>query len=122
MAAARDNYFAYLLRCADGTFYTGITNNLARRLAQHQAGNAARYTSGRRPVALVYAEACGSRSQALQREAGLRRLKPRAKAALAGRQKAQRSRRPQRAVKNIKASEPGEIRESKEKDENISQE
>lgn len=104
MVAGRDNYIVYLLRCADGTFYTGITNNLERRVAQHQAGKAARYTCGRRPVTLVYAEACGSRSQALQREAGLRKLKPRAKAALAGRQKTQHSTRPQRAVKQSKKS------------------
>ncbi|MCK6560332.1 GIY-YIG nuclease family protein [candidate division KSB1 bacterium] len=117
MAAARDNYFVYLLRCADGTFYTGMTNNLERRLAQHQAGKAARYTSGRRPVALVYAEACGSRSQALQREAGLRKLKPRAKAVLAGRQKAQRGTRPQRVGKQIKKSKEG-----REKNENTFQE
>ncbi|MDZ7268074.1 MAG: GIY-YIG nuclease family protein [candidate division KSB1 bacterium] len=83
MVAVNDNYFVYLLHCADGTFYTGITNDLERRLAQHHGGRGARYTRGRRPVALVYAEACGSRRRALRREAGLRKLSHSAKAALA---------------------------------------
>ena len=47
-------YFVYLLRCSDGTLYTGCTNNLDRRLAAHNAGKGAKYTRSRRPVALVY--------------------------------------------------------------------
>ena len=43
-------YYVYLLRCADGTLYTGFTNDLARRLAAHNAGRGAKYTRGRRPV------------------------------------------------------------------------
>ena len=64
----------YILECSDGTFYTGITNNMERRLQQHNAGSAARYTRGRRPVTLRYHEPCGGRSQALVREAAVKRL------------------------------------------------
>ena len=64
----------YILECSDGTFYTGITNNMQRRLDQHNAGRAARYTRGRRPVILRYREHCGGRSQALVREAAVKRL------------------------------------------------
>jgi putative endonuclease len=64
----------YLLRCADGTLYAGSTTDVAARAAAHNAGRGARYTSGRRPVAVVYAEVCGSRSAALSREHELKRL------------------------------------------------
>ena len=66
-----------MLRCGDGTLYTGITNNLARRLSRHRAGTASAYTRSRRPVRLVYRERQPTRSAALKREAVLRRL-PRA--------------------------------------------
>lgn len=72
-------YSVYLLRCADGTLYAGITNDLRRRLQQHNDGKGARYTSGRRPVKLVYAQNCASRSEALRREANLRKLSRRQK-------------------------------------------
>ena len=58
----------YILRCDDGSFYTGMTNDLARRLNQHQDGRASRYTRSRRPVKIVYSESCISRSHALKRE------------------------------------------------------
>jgi len=64
----------YMLRCGDGTLYTGITNNLARRLSRHRAGTASAYTRARRPVHLVYRERQPDRSAALRREAALRRL------------------------------------------------
>ena len=70
-------WFVYMLRCADGSLYTGITNDLARRLAAHRAGTASRYTRSRRPVQLVYRERRRSRSAALKREAAIKRL-PRA--------------------------------------------
>jgi predicted GIY-YIG superfamily endonuclease len=66
-----------MLRCRDGSLYTGITNDLARRLSRHDAGMASAYTRSRRPVRLVYRERQPSRSAALKREAALRRL-PRA--------------------------------------------
>ena len=71
------SWHVYMLRCADGSLYTGITNDLARRLAAHRAGTASRYTRSRRPVRLVYRERRRSRSAALKREAAIKRL-PRA--------------------------------------------
>ena len=73
----------YIVRCSDGTLYTGITNDLDRRLSMHDAGTGARYTRGRGPVELVYREACADRSVASRREAVVKRLSPRGKRALA---------------------------------------
>ena len=73
-------WFVYILRCRDGTFYTGITTDLSRRVAEHRGGKrGARYTRSRRPVVLVYAEPALSRSAAAQREYQLRRLSVEAK-------------------------------------------
>lgn len=58
----------YILKCCDGSFYTGITNDLKRRFQMHQAGKASRYTRTRGPVEMLYSEICGNRSQALIRE------------------------------------------------------
>jgi putative endonuclease len=77
------SWTVYLLRCRDGSLYTGITNNLARRLARHRAGTASAYTRSRRPLRLVYAEDQPSRPAALRREAAVKRLPRRAKLALA---------------------------------------
>lgn len=68
------SWCVYMLRCADGSLYTGATNTLTRRLALHQAGKGARYTRGRGPLAVVYVEPCLDRSEALRREAALKRL------------------------------------------------
>lgn len=62
------NWVCYLLCCADDTLYCGITNNLAKRLAAHNAGTAAKYTRARGPVTLVYQEFCANRSAASKRE------------------------------------------------------
>ncbi len=62
------NWFVYLLRCADDTLYTGISNDLTRRLKKHNAGTASRYTRSRLPVTIVYQEIQASRSLALKRE------------------------------------------------------
>jgi len=70
-------WYVYILQCADGTLYTGVTTDITRRLAEHNGtarGEGARYTKARRPVRLVYQEAAENRSQAQQREAALRRL------------------------------------------------
>lgn len=83
MKTISKNYFVYLLRCRDGTLYTGTTNDLRRRVQQHNAGKGARYTAGRRPVELVHVESCVSRSEALRREARLRKLSHRQKLNLA---------------------------------------
>ena len=73
-AAAEQPWFVYILECRDGSFYTGVTNNLERRQHQHNEGTASKYTRSRRPVTLRYQELCGSRSQALIRECSLRLL------------------------------------------------
>ncbi len=67
-------WFVYMLRCADGSLYTGITNDLTRRLQQHNAGTASRYTRSRLPVAIVYQEEQTSRSHALKREFAIKSL------------------------------------------------
>jgi len=72
----------YILRCRDGSLYTGVTNDLTRRLRRHNAGTASAYTRSRRPVRLVYQERQPDRSAALRREAALRRLSRVAKLAL----------------------------------------
>ena len=72
-------YYVYLLRCADGTLYTGFTNDLARRLAAHNAGRGAKYTRGRRPVELVYWESFSNKSSALRREYAIKQLPRRQK-------------------------------------------
>lgn len=64
----------YLLRCRDGSLYTGITNDLPKRLARHRQGAASAYTRSRRPVRLVYQERQPTRAAALRREAALKRL------------------------------------------------
>jgi putative endonuclease len=72
----------YLVRCADGTYYAGSTTDVAARSTAHNAGRGARYTSGRRPVEVVYQEVCGSKSAALRREHALKRLTRAAKETL----------------------------------------
>ena len=64
----------YLLRCGDGSLYTGITNDLSQRLASHESGKGSAYTRSRRPVSLAYHEVVRGRSAALKREAAIRRL------------------------------------------------
>lgn len=75
-------YYVYLLRCADGTLYTGFTNDLARRLAAHNAGRGAKYTRGRRPAELVYWESFSNKSSALRREYAIKQLPRRQKLTL----------------------------------------
>lgn len=77
-------WFVYILRCADGSLYTGISIDVARRVDEHNAGNppGARYTSGRRPVVLVYAEAAADRSAAQRRERAIKALDRAGKLAL----------------------------------------
>jgi len=70
-------WYVYMARCADQTFYTGITTNTKRRVAQHNGqspGKGAAYTAARRPVALVYRERAVDRSRATAREHALRKL------------------------------------------------
>ena len=67
-------WFLYLVRCADGSLYTGITNNVPRRCKQHNAGTASRYTRSRLPVELVYQESQASRSVALKHELAIKSM------------------------------------------------
>ena len=74
--------YTYIVRCADGTLYTGWTNDLSRRIAAHNAGTGAKYTKPRRPVALVYSEAFDAREDAMRREVQIKRLSRAEKLAL----------------------------------------
>jgi len=64
----------YILRCADDTLYTGITNDLEKRLAAHNAGTASKYTRARSPVELVFVQDCADRSAASKRESAIKNL------------------------------------------------
>ena len=64
----------YILRCGDGTLYTGITTDVEKRLEAHRSGKGAKYTRGRGPLELVYSEECGDHSSALKRELEIKRL------------------------------------------------
>lgn len=68
-------WYVYLLRCGDGTLYTGITDNVQRRLAAHRAGKGAKYTRGRGPLELAYTEEQPDKSAALRREHEIKRLR-----------------------------------------------
>ena len=72
----------YILQCRDGTLYTGITDNLPRRLAAHNGGKGAKYTRGRGPVVLVHQESCPDRSAALRRGRAIKALSRSQKLAL----------------------------------------
>jgi putative endonuclease len=67
-------WLVYIVRCADGSLYTGITNDLAARLKKHNAGTGAKYTRARRPVRLVWSEKKSSEGAARRREAMIKRL------------------------------------------------
>jgi putative endonuclease len=67
--------YCYILKCADGTFYTGWTTDPERRVAQHNKGIGAKYTSTRRPVKLVYLETHPNRTDAMKRELAIKKMK-----------------------------------------------
>jgi putative endonuclease len=67
--------YCYILECADGTFYTGWTTDPERRVAQHNKGIGAKYTSTRRPVKLVYLETYLNRAEAMKRELAIKKMK-----------------------------------------------
>ena len=62
------SFWVYILRCADGSYYTGHTDNLEQRIGQHQAGEADGYTAARKPVELVFSQPCATREEALSAE------------------------------------------------------
>lgn len=68
------SWYLYILRCSDGTLYTGITTDVQRRCEAHQKGKGAKYTRGRGPLKLVYVEFCGSHTEALKREVQIKKL------------------------------------------------
>jgi len=70
----KDDWLVYLARCADGSLYAGITNDLEARLAAHNSGKGAAYTRGRLPIVVVFTEKAESRSAALRREAEIKSL------------------------------------------------
>jgi len=72
-------WVVYMLRCKDDSLYTGITDDLPRRLKAHRTGKGAKYTRGRSPLVLVYCEDCPSHSYALQRESAIKKLPREAK-------------------------------------------
>ncbi|MEW5718771.1 MAG: GIY-YIG nuclease family protein [Chloroflexota bacterium] len=72
--ATRRAAFVYLLRCADGTIYTGWAFDVSRRVRDHQRGNGARYTRARRPVELIYHERLPSRRAAMRREIEIKKM------------------------------------------------
>ena len=67
-------WHVYILECGDGTLYTGITDDVQRRLRMHRSGRGAKYTRGRLPLQLRYQETCGTYSDALRREAQIKKL------------------------------------------------
>lgn len=74
--------FVYMLRCKDGSLYTGWTNDLEHRLAMHNSGRGAKYTRGRGPLELVYSEELPNKEAALRRECAIKKLRREQKLAL----------------------------------------
>lgn len=72
-------WYLYILECAGGSLYTGITTDVARRFSQHQAGKGARYTRSHPPLRIVTTVACGTRSEALKAELAVKRMSAAAK-------------------------------------------
>lgn len=75
-------HHVYILRCADGTLYTGYTTDVERRVEEHDSGAGARYTRGRTPVELLHVETLASRSAACSREAEIKAMRRKEKLAL----------------------------------------
>jgi len=69
-----EDWFLYILRCSNDTYYTGVTKDLKRRLKMHNDGKASKYTRARRPVKIIYSEGCKNRTQALVRECKVKAL------------------------------------------------
>jgi putative endonuclease len=77
-------HYVYVVECGDGTYYTGYTTDVERRVAEHDAGEGAKYTRGRTPVELVYTECYESRSAAMSREYEIKSLSRSEKERLVG--------------------------------------
>ena len=76
--------YTYIVKCSDGTYYTGWTNNLEKRLAAHNAGKGAKYTKSRRPVVLKYYETFSTKKEAMRREWTVKQLSRKEKLELIG--------------------------------------
>lgn len=83
-AAVDKTWKLYILRCGDGTLYTGITTDVQSRLEVHRSGKGAKYTRGRGPLELAYCEECGTHSDALKREIAIKALTKEEKERLCG--------------------------------------
>ncbi len=79
-------WYLYILQCGDGTLYTGITNDLHKRLDAHRSGKGAKYTRGRGPLELKYQESCDSHGEALRREWEIKKMSRKEKIALISRE------------------------------------
>lgn len=79
-----DEWFVYIVKCADNTLYTGIAKDVAQRIAKHNTGTGAKYTRTRTPVNEIYREHCVSRSDATKREIAIKKLSRQKKLALVG--------------------------------------
>ena len=82
----KDPWFLYILRCSDGSLYTGIAKDAAKRLQKHSSGKGARYTRTRLPLELIYQESCRNRTHALVREYEVKRYPKKKKEALIGKE------------------------------------
>ena len=80
--AEKDRCYTYMVRCSDGSLYTGWTNDLKKRITSHNAGKGAKYTKARRPVELVYYEEFQTREEAMKREYAIKQLSRKEKEAL----------------------------------------
>lgn len=79
MGKQADISYTYIVQCSDGTFYTGWTNDIEKRILTHNAGKGAKYTRSRTPVKLVYFERAATKRQAMQREVQIKQLSRREK-------------------------------------------
>ncbi len=79
MTDTKKSWYVYILLCSDGSFYTGITNNVKERMKEHNAGSGAKYTRGRKPVTLAYRETHPNQASARRREEEIKKLERRNK-------------------------------------------
>lgn len=79
-----DKHYVYILECSDGTYYTGYTNNLEKRMKAHQTGKGAKYTRGRTPVTLLFEKEFDTKSEAMKAEYEIKSLSRAEKADLIG--------------------------------------
>ncbi|SDK59829.1 GIY-YIG nuclease family protein [Sediminibacillus albus] len=70
----KNNYYVYILKCKDGSLYTGYTNDLEKRISRHESGKGAKYTRGRGPFQLVYYRSFATKQEALQQEYRIKKL------------------------------------------------